>query len=189
MDKKQCFSTCRSLSDDLVRILLPLEFISKFITRINVDEINGIGEVLIAIFLENRELCLLVPQEAIWTIVKLLNSHRIQLDSPSLEVASNSFHVCLTIMDFLNAYVTPDGVPVKGNQSHLFNVMANPQFPNLFLKLQSGFSPDLEVSSDELLLSEGYSTLRALVNSHEDQYVLHYFEKVREIEYIKQILT
>jgi len=92
-------------------------------------------------------------------------------------------------MDFLNAYVTPDGVPVKGNQSHLFNVMANPQFPNLFLKLQSGFSPDLEVSSDELLLSEGYSTLRALVNSHEDQYVLHYFEKVREIEYIKQILT
>ncbi|CAK4925818.1 unnamed protein product [Aphanomyces euteiches] len=144
-----------------------------------VGEVDGMGDVLIAIFVDNRNLCLCVPDEAIWAFMKLLNSHISALQDPlQVPPSSTSANAVATIMEFFKHYMIPDEAPVKANQLHLFSVLTNPQFASLVLPYGHGITREMGVASEQLYATPGYTALRHIVESPDQAILLSYFEKL-----------
>ncbi|OQR94217.1 Inositol 1,4,5trisphosphate receptor type 2 [Achlya hypogyna] len=144
------------------------ELIARF------EELQNIGDVLIAIFVDNRELCSGISEEAIWTTMKLLNELVGQLRAGDDSGLST---VC-TILNFLTHYMIPDHVPMKANQVHLFSVLTHAQFEHTILPFAQGIDPSMEVSSIDIMTTDGYLALQSYVRDQGHTSTLFYFEKL-----------
>ncbi|EQC35631.1 hypothetical protein SDRG_06915 [Saprolegnia diclina VS20] len=141
------------------------------------EELQNIGDVLIAIFVDNRDLCSSIPEEAIWTTMKLLNDLLAQLAAG----ADDGFSTICTILNFFTHYMIPDQVPMKSNQVHLFSVLSHPQFEHTILPFGRGIEPNMEVGSVDLMTTDGYLSLLDLVRNPNASAQLVYFEKSLEL--------
>ncbi|OQS02173.1 Inositol 1,4,5trisphosphate receptor type 2 [Thraustotheca clavata] len=142
------------------------------------EEVQNIGDVLIAIFVENRELCSSIPEDAIWTTMKLLNDLVGQLDSTQTDSALTTAY---TILNFFTHYMIPDQVPMKTNQTHLFKVLTHPQFTHIILPFNHGIEENMEVSSVNIMTTDGYMGLQELVRTQKLHDRLLYFQKSLEL--------
>ncbi|KAF0686010.1 Aste57867_22164 [Aphanomyces stellatus] len=157
------------------------EYLPELIDRF--DEVDAMGDVLISIFVDNRNLCLCVPDDAIWAFMKLLNTHIHRLRTHATvnpaEIASSSNAVA-TIMEFFKHYMIPDEAPVKANQVHLFDIMTNPQFSAILLPFADGITPEMDVASDGLKATPGYTALTSMIDARDQALLCTYFEKLLE---------
>ncbi|KDO22610.1 hypothetical protein SPRG_22304 [Saprolegnia parasitica CBS 223.65] len=140
-------------------------------------ELQNIGDVLIAIFVDNRDLCSSIPEEAIWTTTKLLNDLVAQL----VAGADDGFRTICTILNFFTHYMIPDQVPMKSNQVHLFSVLSHPQFEHTILPFGRGIDSHMEVGSVDLMTTDGYLSLLDLVRNPNAGAQLIYFQKSLEL--------
>ncbi|RHY85503.1 hypothetical protein DYB37_001865 [Aphanomyces astaci] len=159
------------------------DYLPELIDRF-VDQVDGMGDVLINMFVDNRSLCLCVPDQAIWAFMKLLNNHVGDLRHPDLSPAkhrrSSSSNAISTIMEFFKRYIIPDEAPVKANQVHLFAILTNPQFDHLLLPFGQDITPDMDVGSSSLRATAGYTALMHVVETPSEADLLAYFEKLLE---------
>ncbi|ETW10336.1 hypothetical protein, variant 1 [Aphanomyces invadans] len=146
------------------------------------DDVEGMGDVLIAMFVDNRSLCLCVPDQAIWAFMKLLNNHVTDLRDPdrSKHRSAGSANAIATIMEFFKRYIIPDEAPVKANQVHLFSIFTSPQFDSLLLPFGQGITPEMEVGSEALRTTAGYTALLHVIESPDQAGLLAYVEKLLE---------
>ncbi|RHY34707.1 hypothetical protein DYB32_000719 [Aphanomyces invadans] len=133
-----------------------------------------------AMFVDNRSLCLCVPDQAIWAFMKLLNNHVTDLRDPdrSKHRSAGSANAIATIMEFFKRYIIPDEAPVKANQVHLFSIFTSPQFDSLLLPFGQGITPEMEVGSEALRTTAGYTALLHVIESPDQAGLLAYVEKV-----------
>ncbi|RHY74955.1 hypothetical protein DYB38_000480 [Aphanomyces astaci] len=157
------------------------DYLPELIDRF-VDQVDGMGDVLINMFVDNRSLCLCVPDQAIWAFMKLLNNHvgDLRHPDPAKHRRSSSSNAISTIMEFFKRYIIPDEAPVKANQVHLFAIMTNPQFDHLLLPFGQDITPDMDVGSSSLRATAGYTALMHVVETPSEADLLAYFEKLLE---------
>ncbi|ETW10334.1 hypothetical protein H310_00660 [Aphanomyces invadans] len=155
------------------------------------DDICGMGDVVIAVLMNNAALCKNLPEQAVWNIVKILDSHCRRLHPcesaasgcgslsgcPSTEAAS--FQVICQIFDFLMVYIAPNEMPSVANQRLWLDIFTHAQFTHTIPPFAAGIDANMDVLSDAIVESPGYCALVEAVHAPPDkQHRLHYFQKV-----------
>ncbi|KAH9130330.1 hypothetical protein LEN26_008614 [Aphanomyces euteiches] len=140
------------------------------------NEVEKMGDVLIALLTNNGDLCKQLPEEAVWKMVELLDRHCRYLDDPV--AATASFNVICQIIDFAIVYIAPNDLPSPQNQSLWLDILTHSQFTNTILDFAQCIGPEMDTLSDELMDTPGYVKLKDVVQSPDKAFVLKYFQKV-----------
>ncbi|KDO22611.1 hypothetical protein SPRG_12592 [Saprolegnia parasitica CBS 223.65] len=130
------------------------------------DTVDGVGDVVLAVFFENAHLSHRLPAEAIWTMGRLIETHAAKLDDAVS--GPKAFATISTIFDFFLTFMAPDDVPLKKHQTAVHNVLHHAQFQHILPDAAASVTPDDDVGSDAIVQSLDYLAWRTRLQSPKD---------------------
>ncbi|OQR94215.1 type I inositol triphosphate receptor [Achlya hypogyna] len=133
-----------------------------------IDAVDGLVDVVIAIFANNNTLASQLPQEALWFLARRLDHLAAVLDDAAVVTIG-------ILADFLVTFTAPQDAPIKKHQILVFDVLVHPQFQNIMPDYALGVTGDMDVNADLLIGTPGYMALRRLP---ETPAALEYFQKI-----------
>ncbi|EQC35632.1 hypothetical protein SDRG_06916 [Saprolegnia diclina VS20] len=132
----------------------------------SLDTVDGVGNVVLAVFFENAHLSHRLPAEALWTMGRLVETHATNLaDATS---GSKAFATISTIFEFFLTFMAPHDVPLKKHQTAVHEVLHHGQFQHILPDAAAHVAPDDDVGADAIVQAPHYVEWRSRLQSPTD---------------------